>query len=52
MKRVRKMKKEIYYNEVIEKWLEDHEGLLAPSSRVKYCQLYSNHIRPFSGGSK
>lgn len=41
------MKKEIYYNEVMEKWLEEHRGQLAPSSYVKYRQLFASHIRPF-----
>lgn len=41
------MEKEIYYNEVMEKWLEEYGRLLAPSSYAKYDQLFSTHIRPF-----
>ena len=46
------MEKEIYYNELLERWFEAQGTQLAASSYAKYYQLYTNHIRPFFLGVK
>lgn len=41
------MHKDMYYNEVMERWFAANGTGLAASSYEKYYRLYANHIRPF-----